>query len=102
MVAMPTADDVMEALKVVNDPEIGINIVDLGLVYAVEVSDSHASIVFTLTSMGCPAGAQIESEIRDAATSVEGISSVTSEMTMQPAWGPDKMSEFARSALGFF
>jgi metal-sulfur cluster biosynthetic enzyme len=100
---MPNSEEVLEALKVVTDPEIGINIVDLGLVYGVEVDeDGHAHIVFTLTSMGCPAGAQIEGEIREAASSVEGVSSVTSEMTMHPAWGPDKMSEFARSALGFF
>jgi metal-sulfur cluster biosynthetic enzyme len=93
----------MEALKVVQDPEIGINIVDLGLVYKVAVTDDgEAQIIFTLTSVGCPAGAQIENEIREAAASVDGISSVTSEMTMQPPWGPDKMSELARSALGFF
>ncbi|HEX2052996.1 MAG TPA: metal-sulfur cluster assembly factor [Actinomycetota bacterium] len=100
---MPTSEQVMEALKVVTDPEIGINIVDLGLVYDVEVTeDGEAQITFTLTSVGCPAGAQIENEIREAAASVEGVSSVTSEMTMTPPWGPDKMSELARSALGFF
>lgn len=100
---MPTSEEVFEALKVVDDPEIGINIVDLGLVYDVVVTDDgEAQITFTLTSAGCPAGAQIENEIREAAASVEGISSVSSEMTMQPAWGPDKMSELARSALGFF
>ena len=100
---MAKAEEVLEALKVVTDPEIGINIVDLGLVYDVDVSeDGHATIVFTLTSMGCPAGAQIESEIFEAASQVEGITSVTAEMTMQPPWGPDRMTEFARSALGFF
>lgn len=100
---MPTSEEVKEALKVVNDPEIGINIVDLGLVYDVVVTDDgEAQITFTLTSAGCPASAQIESDIRQAAASVEGISSVTSEMTLHPAWGPDKMSELARSALGFF
>lgn len=103
MCGMATEEEVLEALKVVTDPEIGINIVDLGLVYDVDVSEGgHATIIFTLTSMGCPAGAQIESEIFEAAADVEGITSVTAEMTMQPPWGPDKMSEFARSALGFF
>lgn len=93
----------MEALKGVTDPEIGMNIVDLGLVYQVVVTDDgEAQITYTLTSIGCPAGAQIEEEIRQAAAGVEGIESVTSELTMQPAWGPDKMSELARSALGFF
>ncbi|HVL51536.1 MAG TPA: metal-sulfur cluster assembly factor [Actinomycetota bacterium] len=100
---MPTSQQVIEALKVVQDPEIGINIVDLGLVYEVVVTDDgEAQITFTLTSVGCPAGAQIENEIREAAASVDGISSVSSEMTMTPPWGPDKMSELARSALGFF
>ena len=93
----------MEALKVVTDPEIGINIVDQGLVYDVVVTDDgEALITFTLTSVGCQDGAQIENEIREAAASVEGVSSVSSEMTMTPPWGPDKMSELARSALGFF
>lgn len=97
------ADQVTEALKDVQDPEIGINIVDLGLVYDVQVGDDgETRILYTLTSVGCPAGAQIETEIRDKAASVEGVSAVTTEVTMQPPWGPDKMSEFARSALGFF
>lgn len=91
-----------EALKVVVDPEIGINIVDLGLIYEVKISDGDAHVLFTLTSMGCPAGAQIETDIRDALTSIEGLSSVTTELTMTPPWGPDRMSDFARSALGFF
>ena len=100
---MPTVEEVTEALKVVTDPEIGINIVDLGLVYDVEVTeDGEAQIIYTLTSAGCPAGAQIDNDIREAASNVPGITSVTSEMTLHPAWGPDKMSELARSALGFF
>jgi metal-sulfur cluster biosynthetic enzyme len=100
---MPTAAEVTEALKVVTDPEIGINIVDLGLVYDVAVTeDGEAQIIYTLTSAGCPAGAQIDNDIREAASSVPGITSVTSEMTLHPAWGPDKMSDLARSALGFF
>lgn len=100
---MPSSEQVLEALKVVADPEIGMNIVDLGLVYNVVVTDDgEAQITYTLTSIGCPAGAQIDEEIREAAASVEGIESVTSELTMQPPWGPDKMSELARSALGFF
>jgi metal-sulfur cluster biosynthetic enzyme len=100
---MPTVEEVTEALKVVTDPEIGINIVDLGLVYDVEVTeDGEAQIIYTLTSAGCPAGAQIDNDIREAASSVPGVTSVTSEMTLHPAWGPDKMSELARSALGFF
>ena len=100
---MPTAEAILESLKVVTDPEIGINIVDLGLVYDVEVTDDgEAQILYTLTSAGCPAGAQIDNDIREAASSVQGVTSVSTEMTLHPAWGPDKMSELARSALGFF
>lgn len=100
---MPTAEQLREALKVVNDPEIGINIIDLGLVYDVAVSDEGvASITYTLTSMGCPVGPLFQQEITETAAAVEGITSVDAKMVMQPPWGPEKMSEFAKSALGFF
>lgn len=100
---MATVEQVREALKVVTDPEIGINIVDLGLVYDVTVDEEgNALVTYTLTSMGCPVGPLFEQEIREAAGALEGITSVTASMTLQPPWGPDKMSEFAKSALGFF
>ncbi|SRR6266498_2328801 len=98
-----TAEQVREALKVVTDPEIGINIVDLGLVYDVSVDEGGAAAVtYTLTSMGCPVGPLFEKEIREAVVSLDGITDVETKMVMQPPWGPDKMSEFAKSALGFF
>lgn len=100
---MAKAQEVREALKVVNDPEIGINVVDLGLVYEVRMSEEgDAHIVFTLTSMGCPVGPMLEQEIKDAAAGVEGVRDVTTELVMKPAWSPDRMSDFAKSALGFF
>jgi metal-sulfur cluster biosynthetic enzyme len=100
---MPSVDVVREALKVVEDPEIGINVVDLGLVYEIRMSEQgDAHIVFTLTSMGCPVGPMIEQELKDAATGVEGVRGVTTELVMKPAWSPDRMSDFAKSALGFF
>jgi metal-sulfur cluster biosynthetic enzyme len=100
---MPSVDVVREALKVVEDPEIGINVVDLGLVYEIRMSEEgDAHIVFTLTSMGCPVGPMIEQELRDAAAGVDGVREVTTEMVMKPPWGPDRMSDFAKSALGFF
>ena len=98
-----TVEQVREALKVVTDPEIGINIVDLGLVYDVSVDEEGAAAVtYTLTSMGCPVGPLFEKEIREAVISLDGITDVETKMVMQPPWGPDKMSEFAKSALGFF
>lgn len=100
---MPTVDEVRDAIKVVNDPEIGINIVDLGLVYEIEVSEEgDARVVYTLTSMGCPVGPMIEEQIREVVGSVEGVRNVEAELVMQPPWGPDRMSDFAKSALGFF
>jgi metal-sulfur cluster biosynthetic enzyme len=98
-----TEEQVREALKVVDDPEIGINIVDLGLVYDIEVTDEgEIHITHTLTSMGCPLGPIIEGDIRDALKSMEGVSAITTELVWQPPWGPDKMTDFAKSALGFF
>lgn len=96
-------EQVREALKVVDDPEIGINIVDLGLVYDIEVTDEgEVHITHTLTSMGCPLGPVIEGDIRDALKAMEGVSAITTELVWQPPWGPDKMTDFAKSALGFF
>lgn len=100
---MATEEQVTEALKVVNDPEIGMNIVDLGLVYDVSVTDDgEAHIVFTLTSMGCPIGPMLDQEMREVVEAVPGIKNVTTEMVMTPPWSPDKMTDFAKSALGFF
>jgi metal-sulfur cluster biosynthetic enzyme len=98
-----SVDTLREALKVVEDPEIGINVVDLGLVYEVRLNEEgEAHIVFTLTSMGCPVGPMIEQELKDAASGVEGVRAVTTELVMKPPWSPDRMSDFAKSALGFF
>jgi len=100
---MITQDQVKEALKVVTDPEIGINIVDLGLIYDVDITDEGEALVrYSLTSMGCPAGEMIDTEIRDVVASMEGVTSVTTEVTFQPPWTVEKMSDFAKSALGFF
>lgn len=100
---MITEEQVKEALKVVTDPEIGINIVDLGLIYDVDVTEEGEALVrYSLTSMGCPAGDMIDTEIRDVVASMEGVTSVTTEVTFQPPWTVEKMSDFAKSALGFF
>lgn len=100
---MASSDDVKEALHVVHDPEIGINIVDLGLVYDIEVNEEgNVRVLYTLTSAGCPAGAQIDDDIKEAVAGLEGVREVRTEVTLQPPWSPEKMSELARSALGFF
>ncbi len=95
-------DQVMDALRKVNDPELGINIVDLGLVYDVRIDGSTVHIDYTLTTMGCPIGPLIEEQIRQMLEPVEGVDEVEAEMTLSPPWTPDKMSEEAKAALGFF
>jgi metal-sulfur cluster biosynthetic enzyme len=95
-------EEVTEALKTVNDPELGIDIFNLGLVYEVEVNESNdVKVDFTLTTMGCPIAPMIEDEIKQATAGIEGIGEVTAELVMYPPWSPEKMTPVARSALGF-
>jgi metal-sulfur cluster biosynthetic enzyme len=90
-----------EALHTVNDPELGIDIMNLGLVYNIEVSDDgDVRIEFTLTTMGCPIGPMIDEQMKEATSYIEGIGEVTSELVMYPPWSPEKMTPLAKSALG--
>ena len=98
---MPTRDEVVEILRTVEDPELGMDIVDLGLLYEVEVEDSTAKITYSLTSMGCPAGPLIAQDIESAARQVEGVDEVELELTFDPPWTPDRMSDDAKFILGF-
>ncbi len=95
-------DEVMEALRKVDDPELGINIVDLGLVYDVSIEGDTVHIEYTLTTMGCPIGPLIEQQIARVIEPIEGIENVDAEMVLTPPWTPDKMSEEAKAALGMF
>lgn len=96
-------DQVREALKSVVDPELGINIVDLGLVYDVQVTpEGDVDIQYTLTTMGCPIGPLIEDQMRAFLAAVPGIGEVRPEMVLRPAWSPEMMSDEAKAALGFF
>jgi metal-sulfur cluster biosynthetic enzyme len=96
-----TSEDVFEALRVVEDPELGMDVVDLGLVYEVEVEESTAKVLYSLTSMGCPAGPLIAQDMDSAARQVEGIENVELELTFDPPWTPDRMSDDAKFILGF-
>ena len=93
---------VREALRNVHDPELGINIVDLGLVYGVDISDNTVHVTYTLTTMGCPIGPLIEAEIRQFVEGIDGVDTVDAEMVLRPPWTPEMMSEEAKAALGFF
>ena len=100
---LPTQEQVLDALKHVIDPELGINIVDLGLVYEVEVTEQGAvHIDYTLTTMGCPIGPLIEHQMESFVTGLAGVASVEPEMVLRPAWSPEMMSEEAKAALGYF
>jgi len=98
---MATRDEVMEILRTVEDPELGMDIVDLGLVYEVEVEDAKANVTYSLTSMGCPAGPLIAQDIDSAVRQVEGIQDVELELTFDPPWTPERMSDDAKFILGF-
>ncbi|HEY8030458.1 MAG TPA: metal-sulfur cluster assembly factor [Gaiellaceae bacterium] len=98
---MPTKEEVLEMLRQVEDPELGMDIVDLGLLYDVEVEGPKVKILYSLTSMGCPAGPLIAGDIERTAREVEGVEEVELELTFDPPWTPDKMSDDAKFILGF-
>jgi|SRR5687768_7305908 metal-sulfur cluster biosynthetic enzyme len=98
---MPTREDVFEALKVVEDPELGMDIVELGLVYDVEVDGPKVHVTYSLTSMGCPVGPLIEQQIAETVSEMPGVEEVEPELTWSPPWSPEKMSDDAKFILGF-
>jgi metal-sulfur cluster biosynthetic enzyme len=98
---MPTVEDVEEALSNVIDPELGLDFVELGLIYGVEVDGGNVHVTFTLTTPGCPIGPQVTEQIDEFVGELEDVDSVESTMTFTPAWTPDRMSEDAKFALGF-
>jgi metal-sulfur cluster biosynthetic enzyme len=96
-----TVDDVQEALTNVIDPELGLDFVELGLIYGVEVEGGDVFISFTLTSPGCPIGPQVAEQMEEFVGELDGVTSVNPTMTFSPAWTPDMMSEEAKFALGY-
>jgi len=98
---MPTLEEVEDALANVIDPELGLDFVELGLIYGVEVSDGSVNVTFTLTTPGCPIGPQVTEQIDEFVGELEGVKTVESEMVFTPPWSPEKMSEDAKFALGY-
>ena len=92
----------IETLKEVIDPELMVNVVDLGLVYSVEQEDGKAVVQMTLTSPGCPAGPQILQQAKLALERLEDIDEAEVQLVMTPLWSPDRMTEDARDCLGMF
>jgi metal-sulfur cluster biosynthetic enzyme len=97
---MPTKEEVFEALRQVEDPELGMDIVELGLLYDVEVEGPKVKVIHSLTSMGCPAGPMIQEDIRGRAGEVPGVEDVEIELTWDPPWTPERMSDDAKFILG--
>jgi len=96
-----TEEQVTEALRDVIDPELGLDFVELGLVYDVAVEDSTVNITYTLTSPGCPIGPQVSEQMQEFVGELEGVEEVVPTMTFSPPWTPERMSEDAKFALGF-
>jgi metal-sulfur cluster biosynthetic enzyme len=99
--AMVNVEDVEDALSNVIDPELGLDFVELGLIYGIDVEDGHVHVTFTLTSPGCPIGPQVSEQIEEFVGELDDVDEVTSSMVFNPPWTPDKMSEDAKFALGF-
>ena len=99
---MVSEESVYEAIKEIIDPEIGINIVDMGLIYEVDIDDTKVDITMTLTSPGCPAGGQIVNGTQHVTQQMEGVEEVNVNVVWTPRWTPELMSEEAKDELGIF
>jgi metal-sulfur cluster biosynthetic enzyme len=98
---MPSKEEVVEALRQVEDPELGMDIVELGLFYDADIDGPNVKVQYTLTSMGCPAGPMIQEDIERVIREIPGVESVESDLTFDPPWTPDRMSDDAKFILGF-
>ena len=98
---MASREDVIDALRTVEDPELGMDIVELGLLYDVAVEGPKVHVTFSLTSMGCPVGPLIEQQIHESVAALPGVEQVEPELTWDPPWTPERMSEDAKFILGF-
>jgi metal-sulfur cluster biosynthetic enzyme len=96
-----TRDDVIEALRSVEDPELGMDIVELGLLYDAQVQGPKVTVQYSLTSMGCPAGPLIQQNIEEVLRSLPEVEEVETELTWDPPWTPERMSDDAKFILGF-
>ncbi len=94
-------DQVEEALHTVYDPEIPVNIYDLGLVYSIDVADGNVVVIMTLTAPGCPVAGAIMQEVNDKIMAIPGVTNADVRLTFDPPWTKDMMSEEAKLELGF-
>ncbi len=99
---MVSEESVLESIKQIIDPEIGINIVDMGLIYGVDINDTTVDITMTLTSPACPAGGQIVNGAQHVAQQMDGVDEVNVSVVWTPRWSMEMMSEDAKDELGIF
>jgi FeS assembly SUF system protein len=102
-IAAPTETAIIDAISTVFDPEIPVNIYELGLIYAVEINDDGAvKVEMTLTAPGCPSAQELPEQVREAVLTVPGVTSAEVETVWDPAWHPGRMTEEARLSLNMF
>jgi metal-sulfur cluster biosynthetic enzyme len=100
--AVPSSDAIRKALRAVKDPELNLNIIDIGLVYdAQSDAEGNVRVEMTLTSPGCPAGGEIIEDVKRVVGDMEGVHSVAVELVWEPYWTPEKMDPRVRAFLGF-
>ena len=98
---MVTVDDVEAALSNVIDPELGLDFVELGLIYGIDIDGGDVHVTFSLTTPACPIGPQVTEQIDEFVSELDGVNAVTSSMVFTPPWSPERMSEDAKFALGY-
>ena len=98
---MVSVEDVQEVLRDVIDPELGLDFVELGLIYDVEIEGGTVKITYTLTTPACPIGPQVSEQIEEYVSELDGVEQVEPVMTFSPPWTPERMSEDAKFARGF-
>jgi metal-sulfur cluster biosynthetic enzyme len=104
---MPLAEEtILDALKQVRDPELMVNVVDLGLIYGVGVDEaedkSNLHVIMTMTTPACPYAPELLRDVKQALAQLEGVGDIEVQLTLSPPWTPDRMSEEARDELGIF
>ncbi len=97
---MPTEKEIRKALRKVKDPELDLDLVVLGLVYGIEVVDTHVRVSISLTSPYCPVAGQIVEDAKAAIEAVEGVESAEVELTFNPPWSPERIDPIIRASLG--
>src|SRR3954466_16252277 len=98
---MPSVDEVQDALSNVIDPELGLDFVELGLIYEIEVDGSDVDVTLRFTSPGCPIGPQVSEQIETPVSELDGVQNVRSPMTFNPPWTPDALIEDPKFALSY-